>query len=344
MKRPPPDYERRAIEHIQPIRHFFLASVLHHALRLGVFGALEDAPGTGTAALADRLGLDERRLGAVLLYLQNEDYVLDDGGWSLTGKGRDLPTFAAWYQMLVGGYGVTFQQLGDVLRRGAGYAGRDATQVGAGSTGIGVTDTLPLALELLDSAGTEPSTLVDLGCGDGAFLIEILKRRPGLRGIGVEPNPGSVERALELRARHGLEDRLEFVTATAADVAKLDLPDGGRGAAFLTAFVLQEMLEQGGEDAVRDLLAATFDAFPDTRWVVVEMDYQPDSPLVSTHGMAKAFHNPYFLIHTITEQRLETSAWWRALFARAGLTAAAATTDPRVDSTGFEIGFLLSRP
>ncbi|WP_067464225.1 methyltransferase domain-containing protein [Actinomadura macra] len=344
MKRPPPDYERRAIEHIQPIRQFFLANVLHHSLQLGVFAALAEEPGTDTISLAYRLGLDARRLGALLTYLENENYVLDDEGWTLTGKGRGLPTFAPWYQMLVGGYGITFQQLSDVLRAGAGYADRDTLQVGAGSCGIGVTDTLPLALHLLDTAGTDPSTLVDLGCGDGAFLIEILDRRPGLRGIGVEPNPASVERALELRTEHGLTERLDFVTATAADVAKLDLPDGGRGTAFMTAFVLQEMLEQDGEQAVLDLLTATFDAFPSTRWVVVEMDHQPTSPLMGTHGMAQAFYNPYFLIHTITEQRLETGDWWSRLFTRAGLTATRATTDPRVDSTGFEIGFLLARP
>ncbi len=341
---PAPDYERRLIENIQPIRQFFLANVLHHALQLGVFRALADDPHTETAELAKRLDLDARRLGALLAYLQNENYVLDDGGWILTPRGQALPTFAPWYQMLVGGYGTTFQQLGHVLRPNAAYATRDTTQVGAGSCGIGVTDTLPLALHLLDAADTHPTTLVDLGCGDAGFLIEILNRRPGLKGIGVEPNPGSVERALELRRREGLTDRLQIVQATAADVAMLDLPDHGRGAAFMTAFVLQEMLEQDGERAVEDLLRATFDTYPDARWIVVEMDYQPNSPLLGAHGLGQAFYNPYFLIHNITEQRLETSAWWAELFRRANLTAATATTDPRVDSTGMEIGFLLARP
>jgi len=343
MTAPSSGYERRLIENIQPIRQFFLANVLHHSLRLGIVGELMASPGLGAAALASRLDLDPFRLRAVLAYLRNENYVLDDDGWSLTAKGLGVLDFAPWYQMLVGGYGSTFQQLSEVLRPDAGYATRDSFEVGAGSTGLGVTDTLPLALQLLDSAAARPNTLVDLGCGDGAFLIEILKRRPDLQGIGVDPTASSIERALRLRDEHGLQDRLEFITATANDVAKITLPDGGRGTAFLTAFVLQEMLEQDSEQAVEELLRSTFEAFPDTSWVVVEMDYQPDSPLLGTHGLAQAFYNPYFLIHNITEQRLQTGEWWTHLFARAGLSSTIATTDSRVDSTGLEIGFLLTR-
>lgn len=344
MNTPSSDYERRLTESIQPIRHFFLANVLHHAFQLGVFAELAARPGTSGGKLAASLGLDEVRLRATLAYLRNENYVLDEeDGWSLTRKGTEVAEFAPWYQMCVGGYAPTFQQLGGVLQAGAGYASRDSFQVGVGSTGLGVTDTLPLAMQLFDSAAAKCGTLVDLGCGDGRFTIEILKRRPELRGIGVDPTPASIERARRMRDENGLGDRLEFVTATAADVPKLDLPSGGSGIAFLTAFVLQEMLEQDGEQAVEDLLRATFDAFPGAVWVVVEMDYQPDSPLIAAHGLAQAFYNPYFLIHNITEQRLQTRAWWNDLFARAGLKAVAATTDPRVDSTGLEIGFLLSR-
>ncbi len=345
MVAPSSDYERRLIDNIQPIRYFFLANVLHHAFELGIFAELERVPGASAGEIAARLGLDAERLRATLAYLRNENYLLEeDGEWSLTAKGAGVAQFAPWYQMCVGGYAITFQQIGDVLRAGAGYATRDSYQVGMGSTGLGVTDTLPLAMQLLDAGAAKCDTLVDLGCGDGRFTIEILKRRPELRGIGVDPTPASIERAVRLRDESGLRDRLEFVTATAADVPALDLPANGSGIAFLTAFVLQEMLEQDGEGRVEDLLRATFDAFPDAVWVVVEMDYQPDSPLLGAHGLARAFYNPYFLIHNITQQRLKPRGWWISLFERAGLEATAATTDPRVDSTGLEIGFLLSKP
>jgi 2-ketoarginine methyltransferase len=340
---PSPDFERRLIENIEPIRQFFLANALHHGLRLGIFAELAASPGLTTHELAARLELDAARLGALARFLQNETYLRDDDGWRLTAKGQELPEFAPWYQMLVGGYASTFEQISDVLRGTVPYASRDTAEVGAGSCALGVYDALPLAVYLLDSDDSDITTLVDVGCGDAGFLIEILNRRPGLKGIGVEPNPGSVERARRLREQHGLTGRLEIVQAGAAELPKLDLPDQGRGVAFMTAFVLQEFLEQDGEQAVRDLLAMTFDAHPDTRWIVVEMDYQPTAPVVGTHGLARAFYNPYFLIHNITQQRLETRQWWQDVFTGIGLSFTEATTDPHVDSTGLQIGFLLSR-
>jgi 2-ketoarginine methyltransferase len=337
------DFERRLIDNIQPIRQFFLAQALHHALELGIFTALGEQPRSDTGVLAARLGLDPVRLPGLLRFLQNEGYLVDEGGWSLTAKGEGLPVFAPWYEMLVGGYAPTMQQLGDVLKPGAGWATRDTTRVGAGSCGIGVYDALPLVQRLLYSANPEPTTVVDLGCGDAGFLIDLLLERPGLQGIGVEPHPGSIELAASRRAERGVEDRLRLFQGTAADVVKLELPDRGRGACFMTAFVLQEMLEQEGGAAVEHLLRSAFDIYPEARWLVVEMDHRPTSPIMA-HGLALAFYNPYFLIHAVTEQRLETREWWAEMFDRVGLTCLkVAHPDDRADSTGLQFGVLLAR-
>nr|BFE70496.1 hypothetical protein GCM10020092_037970 [Actinoplanes digitatis] len=126
------DFERRLIEHIQPVRQFFLAQALHHALDLGVLAALADDPGQQSDDLAKRLGLDPVRTATLLRYLRNEGYTVhESGGWSLSAKGREVRTFAPWYEMLVGGYAPTMEQLGDVLRDGTRYASRNTTKVGA---------------------------------------------------------------------------------------------------------------------------------------------------------------------------------------------------------------------
>jgi 2-ketoarginine methyltransferase len=339
-----PDFERRLIDNTQPIRHFFLAQAIYQALELGVTDTVGELPGIGTAELAQRLKLDPQRLLGLLNFLQNEGHVLDDDGWNLTAKGAGVRPFAAWYEMLIGGYASTMLQLGDALRPGAPWAERDSTKVGSGSCAIGVHDTLPLVEHLLDRAGSTPETVVDLGCGDAAFLIEMLLRRPDLRGIGVDPTAGSIARAAALRTTRGVANRLELFQGNAADVAKLDLPDHGRGTCFMTAFVLQEMLEQEGEAAVENLLETTFDTYPQAQWLMVEMDNKPTSPVMGTHGLALAFYNPYFLIHSITEQRLETREWWADLFDRLGLTClVTANTAETVDSTGLEFGMLLAR-
>jgi hypothetical protein len=49
-------------------------------------------------------------------------------------------------------------------------------------------------------------------------------------------------------------------------------------------------------------------------------------------------------MHQITEQRLESTEFWKTLFEKAGAEIKALfTTDPEVDFTGWELGFLLTR-
>lgn len=340
------DFERRLIENTQPVRYFFLAQALHHAMHEGVFGALNKTPGATAEQVAAELDLDAYRVGGLLRYLRNEGYtVLEDGGWTLSGKAQEVQTFAPWYEMLVGGYAPSLDQLGDVLKDGSKYAGRNTTKVGEGSCGIGAYDALPLVEKILDPAApNRPETIVDLGCGDGSFLMDLLVAQPDLRGLGVEPHPDSVELGQARRAELGLLDRVDVVQGGAEDALNLDFPDAGKGICFMTAFVLQELMQQKGTEAVEHLLATTFQRYPEARWLVVEMDHQPLAPVMGSHGLAQTFYNPYFLIHTITEQRLETRAWWDETFAKLGLTVEAeATPDPRADSTGLQFGVLLKK-
>ncbi len=337
-----PDFERSLIENLQPVRYFALAQALHHSMDLGIFAAVDASPGLGEAELAGKLGLDPERLRALLRYLQNEGYLVREDGWSLTPKGAGLPLFAPWYELLVGGYATTFQQLGEVLHEGAPWGTRDATRVGAGSCGISAYDALPLVERLLDASGRELTTVVDMGCGDAAFLVDLLLRRRELRGVGLEPNLTSTELGTARARAAGVADRLELHHGPAAEVTALDLPEEGRGTCFLTAFVLQEILEQAGESAVEDFLRRTFKSHPEALWIVIEVDHQPTAPTMA-HGLAMAYYNPYYLIHAITEQRLETARYWTDLFDRAGLQCLAiGYPDDRVDSTGLEFGCLLS--
>jgi 2-ketoarginine methyltransferase len=340
------DFERRLIDNTQPVRYFFLAQSLHHAMHLGVFAALQKEPGRTTEAVAQELGLDAYRTGGLLRYLRNEGYTtLEDGGWSVTGKTLEVLPFAPWYEMLVGGYALSMDQLGDVLKDGSRYATRNTTKVGEGSCGIGAYDALPLAEKLLDQVAADgPERIVDLGCGDGSFLMDLLVARPELHGLGVEPHEGSVVLGNRRRAELGLEGRFEIIQAGAEDVLTLDLPEDGQGICFMTAFVLQEVLQQQGTEFVEKLLARTFERYPLARWLVIEMDHRPLSPVMGSHGLAKTFYNPYFLIHHITEQHLETQPWWEELFERLGLEVEAlANPDPRADSTGLQFGVLLRK-
>ena len=184
------DFEQRLAEALQPIRFFALAHALYVVMDCGVYDTLDAESGLGTTTIAARHGLDAQRLQALCHYLANEGYLVEDGGWYLTGKARALAPFRPWYTLLIGGYAQTFLQLGPALQDQAPWAGRDGAKVGVGSCGISRYDALPLADRLLDRLPGKRLVVVDLGCGDGGFLTELAHRRPGLRGIGVEPHRG----------------------------------------------------------------------------------------------------------------------------------------------------------
>lgn len=335
------DFEHRLVDALQPIRYMALAQALHHLADSGIYDLLSERQGVSVREVAKLLDLDEERLQAYFRYLANEGYLLEEIGWRLTVKGAELAPFLPWYTLLVGGYAGTFGQIGQTLRAGAPFATRDGAKVGAGSCGMSMYDALPLASGLLDRLPDSEHLVVDLGCGDAAFLVELCKMRPGIRGVGVDPDAGSVALARQRVSDEGLADRISIQQGTAADALTLDLPSDG-SLCFLTSFVLQEMLEQDGADAVRDLVKSAFKRYPAAHWLVVEVDHQPDNRKIMAHGLGVAYYNPYFLLHALTEQRLIDRDSWESLFAEADAEVVAVDHPAiQVDSTELELGYLL---
>ena len=338
------DFEHRLIDALQPVRQWALASCIYHLFDTGLYDALADADGRTTDELTTALGMDPRKLRGFLAYLRNEGLVAElDGRFTLTASARDMAEFRPWYTLLVGGYAETFQQLGDKLGAGAGWATRDGSRVGTGSCGISQYDAIPLSRKLIAAIPTSVDTVVDLGCGDGQYLVRLCEQEPGLSAIGVDPDARTVELARELIAREGLRDRIDVRQGTATSFAAEDDELTDR-TCFIAAFVLQEVLEQQGEDGLRSTLVQLFDRAPEAHLVVVEVDHRPDDPQIMAHGLGLAYYNPYYLLHHLTEQRLETTAFWDRMFESAGLRVVdRAHADERVDSTRLEIGYLLAK-
>jgi 2-ketoarginine methyltransferase len=339
-----PGFESRLAMALQPVRHGFTAAALYTLMRTDLAKSLADGP-TSTADLARTHEMNPARVEGLLVFLRNEGYVHREGDvFSLTPKGNEVLEFEPWYTLLVGGYWSTLDHLPRTLGWDASYAPRNSAEVGRGSCGISVYDAIPLVLSLLKQIGDRPRRLIDIGCGDGSFLISLLTQLPDTEGICVDPYAGSVEIAARTADESGMAGRMAFVTATAADFARRTTRFPGRpGDCYLASFALQEALEQDGEEALIDSLRALFKRSPEAYMVVVEVEQRANDPDVMAGDLALAYYNPYFLLHRITEQRLETRQYWDQLFDRAGLRRiATGSVDPRVDSTGFEFGWLLA--
>ncbi|MEU3019748.1 2-ketoarginine methyltransferase [Nocardiopsis sp. NPDC007018] len=332
--------EIRLVEALQPVRYFVLAQVLHQFMDSGIQEKLTAGPRTAEQ-LSVSLSLQPRRLEGVLHYLANEGYLSEnDGVFSLEEKAKETAVFSSWYKLLVGGYTQTFEQLGQTLREGAGFATRSGLDVGVGSCGISQYDAYPVIVDLIEEVRDRFASVVDLGCGDGSSLADLMELLPGLPAVGVDPEPASVRAGEELMRRRGLDDRVRLRVAGAEDAPELDLGSGP--VCLVSAFVLQELLEQRGRDAVVGLVREVFAHRPDAHWIVIEVDNRIDDRTAMAHRLALAYYNPYFLVHYLTEQRLERDRFWHELFTEAGAEVERQrTADPRVDSTGFLLGYRL---
>ncbi len=336
--------EDRLTAGLQPIRQFVLAQALYHFMNLGIQEAMDGSVGGCTVReLAAQLKLHERRLRGFISYLMNEGYIsLEDDRVQLTAAGKEIANLRPWYELLVGGYAPTFQQLSTVLQDDGPYATRNTASVGRGSCGISQHDALPMTRRLLGRIEGEWRTVVDLGCGDGSYLVDLCRSLPRARGIGIDSEPASVDAALQSAERHGIRDRVDIRLGTATNLSHLSTEAGPF--CFITAFVLQEILEQDGRSTIVDLLTSTFDRFPDAHWVVIEVDHQPDDTRIRT-GLGVSYYNPYYLLHHLTEQRLETVGFWREIFRDAGLNVEAVEyPEAFYDSMRLKVGFLLRRP
>jgi 2-ketoarginine methyltransferase len=329
------DFEERLVDALQPVRHFFFAQTIEYGLRFGILNALAEAPGRPLAQVAASLGMDAGRLGGLLRYWTAEGLLTEpDNAPALTRKGSDVLEFHAWYELLLGGYGRTLDELPSVMCDARTYAGRDGAMVGKGSCGISRYDIIPLLRRLLEHVAETDPTLIDLGCGDGTVLLDLCGGRR--HGIGIDPVDANVASARALAAAQNRADKVWFDVGTAEEYA---FTEEGTAHCFIAAFSLQEVLEQQGRDAVISLVSKLLGR-PGAYLAVVEVDYDPAA--IMGHGLGRAYYNPYYLLHEVTEQRLETTNFWMDIFTEAGAQVLAQlTTDPDVDSTGLEIGFLL---
>jgi 2-ketoarginine methyltransferase len=334
-------FEPRLIEALQPIRGFVLAHALHFALHSELWALLGEDE-TGVAELAAGLGLEPRRLAVLLDYLANEGYVVHgQSGYTLSARGKEIATFAPWYRLLVGGYAATFQSIGETVQADAPYASRDGAAVGEGSCGISVYDAIPLIRSLLGRIPRRVDALTDLGCGDGSVLLALAADVPAAQLTGVDPDPRSTASAKALAAERGIA--ASFCQADGIGFVR-GQPFLSGTACYVVAFVLQEMLEQRGRPAVVDVVRTVLASAADAYLVVVEVEWKIDQPAVMRHGLGLAYYNPYYLVHGLTEQRLESRGFWHAVAADAGGEVIhVGEVDHAVDSTGLEFGLLIGR-
>jgi 2-ketoarginine methyltransferase len=337
-----PSWVKRLCDAIGPIREGFAAQIILGLFESGIYSALEERP-LGSAELAEHMDMREDRLNALIAYAINEELLVrhEDGTLEPSARLSQAAEFRPWYEMLLGGYGGTLARISPYLGADSvDYAPREVSYVSRGSSGISQYDTIPL-LKSFAATTKEPfAEVLDIGCADASYLVELCASGLADTGVGLEPDTATCERARRLVEEAGLASRIELRNEAAQDY----LRSRGKNppSCCIAAFVLQELLEQESWEYVCDLLRSLAEQGCE-RMVVIEVDHSLERDVLK-YGLGRTYYNPYFLLHAFTCQRLMPRKRWEDLFAEAGwIVRATAHPHATVDPTEFEIGFLLER-
>jgi 2-ketoarginine methyltransferase len=335
--------EADLIENLKPIRFFVIATAIFNFLDNGIHAELLKTKNCTAVYLSEKLCLNKKVLVGLLNFLANEGYLYRSNKeeFSLSPKSQNIDKFKPWYDLLIGGYSETFIQFSSLLKSEKKYASRNSKYIGIGSCGISQFDALPMTLSLINKINPNIDYIIDLGCGDGSYLANICSELKTIQAIGIDPEQKSVEAGNQISQINGLTNRLKFVKGNASD---FPIIPNAKNICFITAFVLQEVLEQSGESEIMLLIEKIFSSYPNAHLVVIEVDNKFEDSELFHNSLAKSYYNPYYLLHVLTEQKLENKEYWTKLFEKAGLSINFINyPDSEYDSLKLKMGFLLTK-
>lgn len=215
-------------------RGFNAMHLMDLGIKLGLFRALSQSPGTSAAALAaatslhapyvrtwlwtahgfgmvDADGEDAFRLAphfdAILANPGHPRYL---GGFVQLGTDFATEDYRAALQAFRTGEVAPFQGRGEAFARAIAES-TWGLQVATAKKLLPALEGLPAALE----AG---GTVLEVGCGTASFLVQLAKAFPAARGIGVDIDPSSLEVARGRLREAGLEERVALRAGRVGEV------------------------------------------------------------------------------------------------------------------------------
>lgn len=291
------------------------AFALSTAWEIGALDVLREDGALDCDAFAADRGLDAPSLVGIIRALASVGIVRRHGHLAERGPLFDdayrSKSFVHWFAR---GTSPLFQQMTHALHSGnrtGRYFSRDAAAIAYACREINTICYDPDYWDAVDRLGEPPRHVVDLGCGSGGRLFELLERFPGARGTGIDIARPSLEVARDESVRRGLDSRATFVEG---DVLRLEARPEFADADLVTCFMM------GHDFWPRERCAATLrqlrEAFPSARRLLLgdatRTAYADDDLPVFTVG--------FELAHDLMDVRLPSVEEWESVLDGSGWT------------------------
>jgi phenylpyruvate C(3)-methyltransferase len=286
------------------------------AWEVGALDELAAARKLDVAEFAERRGLDTASTLGMCRALAAAGAVERDGTVvTATDAFDDICRARSFIHWLSRGCAELFRQMPTSLvteNRTGQYYTRDAAAIAYACREINAVCFDPAFWPAVERLGFAPAVLADLGCGSGGRVMDLLRRYPAARGIGIDIAPAPLEVARKEAASAGLGDRAVFTVGNVLDLTPR--PEFAE-VELVTCFMM------GHDFWPADRCAATLrrlrECFPAARRLLLGDTARtvgiPDTELpIFTLG--------YELGHDLMGVTIPTLADWEAVFAGSGWT------------------------
>ncbi|WP_395575171.1 SAM-dependent methyltransferase [Streptomyces sp. BK79] len=270
---------------------------------------------TPLADLAPKPELADR-IGKVLRFLELRGIVeSQDDTWRTTERGARLLDEVA--ESLLGyyvdAYGPVLHDIGGLLNGTRTYGtdvSRDTEALGLRCEVLFRSFGGNLVRDLVRERGARG--VLDLGCGTGGLLLDLVRDNPGLRGFGLDIAEDAITYAGRRAAEQGVGDRLSFLVGDA--FRPQDWPaEVVEGADFYVAVGALHEHFRDGEAAVVDLLGRYGE--------LLRADRNRTLLLCEPELFVDTEDANFYLIHVLTEQGFpQPREGWLKVIEAAGLT------------------------
>jgi len=205
--------------------------------------------------------------------------------------------------MVVGGYGELMADSLRMLRKEVTY-GKDLVRhpfhvaVGSSMVTSSIGDDVPYAI-IKESGATR---IADLGCGSGTFLIELAKRDPKCRGVGIDIAPEAIAAAKAAARAAKVDDRVSFVVGDGFDLS--GVADACKDVDLFYSFAMEHECLRDGEHAVLGHIDRMAELFPGKTYLLGE----PMLHMQQSDGV-------FYWLHILSNQGLPRNipGWHRLL-------------------------------
>ena len=182
---------------------------------LGLLDELQSEGMVDAEEIAARRGLDPVSTIGVFRALAAVDVVRRENTTIFVSRKFDeVYRFKSFFHWLSRGSSELFRQMPSTLvakNRVGKYYQRDSAAIAYACREINELCYAPTFWAAMDRLDFDFEVVTDLGCGSGARVMDILKRYPGTRGIGIDIAGPAIKAANADLAAAGLADRATFV-------------------------------------------------------------------------------------------------------------------------------------